>query len=178
MVEVAGRVGGRDMGQQPAAELAAAPRKRDAPTHGALRGCPREGDRGNGPEALLASRAAEAAHPSAGISAARFPADDVEAPAADRIDTLVVTLQQPEAGVARAARVDERRADPLVGLAGQVADHREADRAALGAIPVERHSDPGALQTLIRRITRRPRNRRTDLARRARGSRLPGNRDA
>ena len=43
MVEVAGRVGGRDVRQQPAADPAAAPRKGDASTPGTLRGGPVRG---------------------------------------------------------------------------------------------------------------------------------------
>ena len=45
---------------------------------------------------------AKAENPRAGVRAAGIPADDVEAPAADRVDTCGVALHQADAGDHRA----------------------------------------------------------------------------
>ena len=52
-----------------------------------------------------------------------------------------------------------------LGLAGEVADHREADRAPVRAVPVERHPDPRALQVRAGRIARAPGDRGADAVR-------------
>ena len=161
MVEVADGVGGRDVGQEPAADLAAAPRQSGGLAPKALRGGPRGGDRGARPEPRLAPLAAEAAHRGAGIAATGIPADDVESTVAPGVEPGRVAPHQGDAAVAWSARVDEHRAHPLVRLAGEVADQREADRAPVRAAPVQRHTDPGALK-LLRRPTRSPRDRGTN----------------
>lgn len=63
----------------------------------------------------------------------------------------------------RGSRVDEQRADPLVWLAGEVADHRQADRAPARIFPIQRHGDSDALEIFTRRITRTPADRGTEI---------------
>jgi hypothetical protein len=102
----------------------------------------------------------------------------LEAAAAESVDPFGIALHQVDAARSRSARIDEQRADPLVGVAGEVADHRQADRAPVRAIPVERHPDPGALQTIAGWNACRPRDRGTHRARRAGRSGPAGNRVA
>src|SRR5215218_8985443 len=101
MVEVASGVGGRDVGEEPAADPAAAAREGGGLAPIALRGRLVDRDRSALPELRLASLAAKAANVSACVGAARIPADDVEAPAAPPVDFVAQTLDQADAGVAR-----------------------------------------------------------------------------
>ena len=141
---------------------AAAPRQGGGLAPIALRGALGGRDRDAGPEARLALSVLKAAHPGAGIGAAGIPADDVEAAAAERVDPVGVAAYEADSGVARSTGVDEQGADPLLGLARQVADHRERDRAPVRAVPVERHADPGALQVLAGGVAFSPGNRGAD----------------
>jgi hypothetical protein len=109
MVEVAGGIGGRDVRQKPAADLARAPSQRGGVGHKAPRFRPRLRERVAGPETRLRGIAAKADGLGAGVGAAGIPADHVEAPAAERVDPLGITLHQADASVARPARIDEQR---------------------------------------------------------------------
>jgi pimeloyl-ACP methyl ester carboxylesterase len=71
-------------------------------------------------------------------------------------------LDRPEVRVGndRAARVDDQRADPLTGPAGEVADHRQRDPAPPRTVPVQRHPHPRALKPLTARPPRDASRRR------------------
>ncbi len=146
VVEVAGGVGGRDVGKEPAADVPAAPGEVRGLAPVPLGRVLGERDRDSLPEPLLGPLAAKAAHRSAGVGATGIPADDVETPVAERVEPLRIPSNEVDAGFAGSPRVDEHRADSPIGLARQVTDHRKLDLPPGRAVPVERHSNPGTFQ--------------------------------
>jgi hypothetical protein len=92
------------------------------------------------PEGLALSAVSKAAHWCAAAGAAGVPANDVEPAAGDRVQRVALAGHGGHAGVARAAGIDEQRADPPTGVAGEVPDYRQGDSPAPGVCPVQRNS--------------------------------------
>ena len=147
-VEVTGGVLGGDVVQQLPAHLAA--------PAGQLGGSACVGTRlGHGrrnvhapPEPRLGRLAGEAAHRVAPVRSPRVPAHDIEPAAASSVEVRTLIPHQLDAAFARAAGVDEHRADQVFLIAAQAADDRQLDLLAARPVPVQRHRNPGALQPL------------------------------
>ena len=149
VVEIAGVVPGRDVGEKLTAEGGTALSERHGLGNIALR------RRGAGrelpvapPEARLALRVRKAAHGRAGAGTARIPADDVEPPLDQRVENCPSRPHIVNAGLTGAAEVDEQRTDPLIRSGGEVADNRQCDLGPIGPLPVQRNLHIGALEPL------------------------------
>ena len=146
VVEVPGRVGGGDVGEQVTVARAAPLRQRDGLRQVALLVLA-GGRHGHAlPEGLSLGAAGEAAHRRAAAGAARVPADYVEPAAGDGVQRPALLGNGGHAGVSGPAGIDEQRADPLTGMAGEVTDHRQRDGSSAVLRPVQRNGHPRALQ--------------------------------
>ena len=126
VVEVPGRVGGGDVGEQVTVARAAPLRERDGLRQVALLVLA-GGRHGHAlPEGLSLGAAGEAAHRRAAAGAARVPADYVEPAAGDGVQRPALLGNGGHAGVSGPAGIDEQRADPLTGMAGEVTDRPTA----------------------------------------------------
>ena len=166
-VEVAGHVGRADVVEQLAVAAGAGP----AESAGCGGGLPyligRDRERWQlTEEHLLRLRVGEASHRRALADAAGVEADDVEAGLDGGGDDVVdVTVHELDHRVARAAVVDEERADAVGLVGGRQPGQRQRDVVAPGAVVVERDGGGRALAARRRSPSRRARARRRHGAR-------------
>ena len=137
VVQIANRVRGRDVRQQPAAARLAAPRKPDRLGHVAPGLQRRRRDRPIGaPEARHAPLIGKATDMSAGARAAGIQAD--EPPSRQPVEGRPGGAHVRRPGHAGAAEVHEQRPDPPAPVAGAIANYRQRNRRS------GRHHAPGA----------------------------------
>ena len=97
---------------------------------------------------------------------ARIEAHEVEALAQLGREALAVPAQPLDPGDARAAGVDDERADPARRVGGGDPDEGKADAAAVRLRPVDRHGQPRALVRLAAGLPRHGRTARAHSPRR------------
>ena len=139
VVQIANRVRGRDVRQQPAAARLAAPRIPDRLGHVAPGLQRRRRDRPIGtPEAQHAPLIGEATNMRAGARTAGIPADDVEPPSRQPVEGRPGGAHVRRPRHAGAAEIHEQRPDPPAPVAGAIANYRQRNRRS------GRHHAPGA----------------------------------
>ncbi len=84
--------------------------------------------------------------------APRVEADDVEVVAEHVAERQRRVLGVRRAGRARAARVDDQRADPVRGIVGRVLEQRQLDGLAARVLVVDGHRQGGALEVAATRL--------------------------